>query len=96
MLSNNSNIFVDEEDVEKLPPMVKFLAQVRKSGMDHIFPQVAHDKVILNRNASCIEDNLLIFVYFFLPLGFSLHLFCSKVRKCVHTSRCLYLCNGYH
>lgn len=32
-------------DIEKSEPIVRFLAQVRKMGMDVLFPQSAHDKV---------------------------------------------------
>lgn len=41
----SSSVAINDVDIEKCPPMVKFLAQVRKSGMDILFPQVAHDKV---------------------------------------------------
>lgn len=36
---------IEDADIEKNPIMVKFLAQIRKSGMDILFPQIAHDKV---------------------------------------------------
>lgn len=40
-------------DYEKSEPIVRFLAQVRKLGMDILFPQSTHDKVKLYLN-DCI------------------------------------------
>lgn len=59
-------------DYEKSEPIVRLLAQVRKVGMDILFPQSTHDKVTIHRlkhGAACVLNPVLVNV----DLGVHIH-----------------------
>jgi hypothetical protein len=43
-------------DYEKSEPIVRFLAQVRKLGMDILFPQSTHDKVKIHIRQNALSN----------------------------------------
>lgn len=64
-------------ECEKSEPIVRLLAQVRKVGMDILFPQITHDKVGNSVQIRCLPTHS---TQTFKSPDFGLHFRCNSIR----------------